>query len=687
MSSAMSTVPWAIGIWRKANWKRRSGSGNSTSTPITRTRRRAGRTSPLIHSELGNVLIAVEQYRKLLARGERLGTLSTKEGAELRLRYSVLLTSIGDPDGEDLARKGLATREKLLGPTNRDTDIARTVLVAALLDQQKMVEAMALFSSTNLKKLLDNPVEDPVLQAGLQYQRTMMSSFLVSDKTLEGGFKKSVDLFESSLGPDHIFSVVPKFEYAVTLKKNGDTVNAERQFRECMAIVRNTVGLGHPRASKLYDSYCDLLWSQDRKQEAWDIVDEAYAASKEQYPKEFRWRFQITCMHGYYAGKLIKVDDARRDSVDAFDLLAGLKRLMNANEQSYFDKLGRGLGDLSEIALAREHYAKVAGLDRAVQSEQDRKHNMLNYGCILFKKKLYREAVPVLRENLEGYAKSYVYARICLAKCHWRQAEFDEAENNFRVGLKEGKRSEKKSDAEEGIASFVRLLILRRSWADVPALADQYTNAPNQKLIERSWATFIRSTIAELNFVPGTGPVNLARIEKLFGQSTESNTATYRARTVLVSGGDLKREYERLTAINAAEKGVESVRMTLATYEAALGDYLKAIETLKSFNFKTESAVHRKTQLLIAYANERIASNEKTKASLETELAAAEKFLNDSDQFKDPDIGGYAVSQVLELHWWCRKIRNEIAAQKIFEFARRFGSGANHPSGFLLNFW
>jgi len=109
-----------------------------------------------LHAEQGDALKALGLYEELSGWHSRRGTLETKEGAELQLRLSILLASIGDPAGEGLARKGLAARVRIFGDSNRETDIARMVLVATLLDQQKFEESAVLLQTT-LQSLARDP--------------------------------------------------------------------------------------------------------------------------------------------------------------------------------------------------------------------------------------------------------------------------------------------------------------------------------------------------------------------------------------------------------------------------------------------------------------------------------------------------------------------------------------------------
>jgi len=249
-----------------------------------------------------------------------------------------------------------------------------------------------------------------------------------------------------------------------------------------------------------------------------------------------------------------------------------------------------------------------------------------------------------------------------LGECAWRKGKFEDAEREFRDAIVDGeKRGGNSEDLADCKACLIRFLIQRRSWTDVPKLVQRYAATPELTPLDRSWATFVRSAVAELNVVPGAEAPDLQQVERLFGESKESNVANYRSRTVLLLGGDLKREYARLSEMIRGGIGVENARDILAAYDIAIGDPAKALTHLKPIKLAaTATAKSRKSQLLFAYATDRLKSDAKTQRALCDELAAVEAYLKTTELFQDPALGGYAVSQILELRWWCLRIRKEL---------------------------
>jgi len=475
----------------------------------------------------------------------------------------------------------------------------------------------------------------------------------------EGNFKSALRMFEVGVGTDHIFLAIPKFEYGSVLLKAGKLKEAEQQFQECLTITRKTVGLGHPRAVKLCQAQCDLLWSQGRLKESWDLAEEAYEAAKKQFPLELRWRFGVTCLHGSFAGRLKKSEGAWADADAVLDMIVKSDRPLTMHECVSLCELNREVGYLPDTDKLRKRCVRLLGFSDSKLSDQCQKKLQLDFGCRLYERKLFEEAESTLREGLIGFEYPYVYAQMNLGECAWRKGKFEDAEREFRDAIVDGeKRGGNSEDLADCKACLIRFLIQRRSWTDVPKLVQRYAATPELTPLDQSWATFVRSAVAELKVVPGAKAPDLQQVERLFGESKESGIANYRSRTVLLLGGDLKREYARLNEMIRGGIGVENARDTLAAYDTALGDPAKALTYLKPVILAaTASAKSRKLQLFFAYNTDRLNSDAKTQRALGDELAAVEAYLKATERFQNPALGGYAFSQILELQWWCLRMR------------------------------
>jgi len=620
------------------------------------------------HCEKGNTHEAEPLYLKLLARHEARGTLDSLPACELQLRMSVALALIGDPEAEPYARRALATREKLCGPGHRDTDIARMVLASTLLDQNKMEESTQLFLST-FQSLSKNEAarSDLTVQATFKFQEAMVLSSL-NPQLGEAAMKHACELMGNAVGADHLYLSIFKYELGSLLKRRGKTAEAEANYRDCLGIVRKTVGLGHPRALILVNSLADFLWQRGRPNEAWELIEEAHADALKRYPDEFRWRFRLLCLHGRFAGKLKKADVALRDADSALALIRGFNRPMTGNEESHFAALAFGIGLLDDLPKIRAFQARIAPPDGPALSEKYRRAIRLNHSATLFEHRQYAEAEPLLRAIARDgppadadYLGSYAYAISNFAQCLWRNGLFEEAEKWLRESLRLEKTVGTPSAIAQDTAMLMKFLILRQKWKDVPALAVAFGSTPKSAPYDRVWAALLQAAMRSLEVIPAAEGVDLDRVEELFGTTPEVEIAACRARIVMLAGADRKRERERLEVLLRKDPKRYSLVEVLACYDLLDGEPAKAHARLTQYTvYPTAPARQRMHSVLVAHAKMGIAPNAETTKTLNAALAEAERFLKASEGSKVPDWGGAEITHLLELRFWCRRIRADM---------------------------
>ncbi len=612
------------------------------------------------HIEQGNPAVALAHYQSLLDWHTQRDTLDTLAGAELRLRYSIALISVGDPAGEALARQGLATREKIHGKDHRETTIARMALATALLDLGDMKDGLKLIAESFAILSRDpEAAKDPTIQAVNEYQRALITqSFAPS--LAESGIRKSCDILQSAIGSDHIYLAVFKFNHAEMLRALGKTKEAEERYVECVQIVRQTVGMGHPRAITLVTGYGEYLFKSGRPQEAWQLFEEADRLVKERYPNEFRWRFRIACEHGRFAGKLKKTQEALRDTEIAFEFLRQLKRPMTDREENAMIGLADGIGNLPDIDDIRKTYRRFDEPGIPKLTEKYRRTNLQNYGCILVERNLYGEALPILRDILgpderpidqsdSGFGG---YACWQLAKCYWHAGEFEKVDKFFRRASKLMAR-DPDTDNLKLQKEFLNFSLLHNRVADTPPLIEKYKQRKDLTALNRSWVTCVEALSAK----PGQA-FDLAEVERRFGTSTERDVAMYRGYAVIAAGGDVRREHKRLAEMIRNGQEVTTVVEVYSCCDLMMGNFEKALGNFKLYKLEpTIGFRHYKHRLLIAFCAERIQSTDETRKALQEASDAAERQLKTGDQMKDVAIGGYALNEGLLLRFWLRHIQ------------------------------
>ena len=622
------------------------------------------------HSEGGDVLEAERQYTKVLKWHVDRGTLESSAASEVQLRLSVALISIGDPSSEQLARLALAAREKARGPTDRETEIARMVLASSLLEQGETRESLGLIMKTFQSLASDEAAQkDPVVRATLEYMRALALG-AISPVLGEGGLIKACQLMEGALGPDHLYLALPKSDLGGILHLNKKPREAEAAYRESLAIVRKTVGLGHPRAVELCNGFAKLLWDLGRGQEGWELIDEAYTRAKEQYPDEFRWRYRILCMHGHHAGKMRLAEVVMRDAEDMFGLMARLNRPLTEAEQMRFVTLAVGVLYLDDHPKVRDFHARTGGPTGPALGDAVRAIIDHNYCLYLFSKKQYAEVEPLLRNVVRrdppqaraqvvktAYADTRALAVAKLAQCCWKSGRFEEAEKWMREAVTLEKKQGKPERAARVSSSLLHFLILRQQWGDVSAVAEQHANLSGRPPAEQSWTGFVQAAASALGPTPSAGNGDLDHIEKLFGQAKDHAVAMNRARAVLLAGGDLKRERDRLTMLVRDDPANAALIELRCQFEIALGDFAGAIACLNASGIPAaEVARLRLCRLLNAYATVKSRPTPESDAALAGELVEVEKYLKATPDIRDSEIAGSTIDHILELHFWSRKI-------------------------------
>ena len=624
------------------------------------------------HTERGDFQEAEVLYAELLDWHRRQGTMHGVEAAEVQLRMSVLFLSIGDPRSEQLARAGLATREKLLGGTHRETAIGQIVLAASLMDQLKTVEAVLLGKSAVQSLMFNHGLnKEKSLTAVLEYQAALA---LARSKLLTLAiprFRHAIDLMKQTLGPKHMYISMFLYELGSALQKNDQRPEAEEVFRECLDIVRSTVGLEHPRAVNLLSTYGDLLADLGRPEEGLSLINEALAASEKRYGKRIPWRFELACLGAMMAVKAKKFERASALGEEVLTILAGRKQPLNKNESISLANMAHLLGELPDITLCRKAYGKVFAMN---ERQTDLEHlwtDNLNYGGILAQHKFYQESEPFLREAVRLAKRPEIrrirdfgpmsFTLLCLGKADWAAGRFSDAEANFRAALVEGKKDRTKESTRDAYSRLINFLITRQQFADATALVDQYVRRTDLTEISRTRGWLLQVVLAGLADNSEAAKGALSKLEQALGESAVPDAAMYRARAVLMAGGDVARELQRLDALPKNDEFSEGLLLVRTACALKLDKLESALEMLDQI--QTPLVTDSKSQLRMLYKPLALFRKGKTDDQRKDLVAAVERadaYLASAKELRTPDIGGYTITNLVELRWWCRQIRQEL---------------------------
>ncbi len=611
------------------------------------------------HVERGDMLEAEALFLALLAEYERAGTADSLAAADTLIRLSSVYQFSGHERAVEVSRQARDIRLKQLGDAHRDTAVARLVLAASLFGDDRPADAMAEMKPALKVLQAEGVTADPAVKAAMEYQGALVLRDGKWYALALAKLKTAYTLASDALGTSHPYLAVILAEIAFTHKFAEQPAEAEVAFQQAVDLARRTAGLENPKAVLLVSAYAELLCTRGKKKEAWALVTETVDTSTKRYGKEVPWRLPLLVMAALRAN-----DADRPKEVAAFaaDALAEYRR-RPANHR-LLQELAVGLGDLADLTQFREVHKVIAATPDDVWKPSARWRQAHDQGTTYAEKKLWAEAAPFLRSTCKGAADAEkagvapgvaAYSFQCLGRAEWAGGRFAEAEEAFRAAVACELRDPTPILLNQRADHLLRLLALRGKTADLPVVALKYAKPASVAEVRRAFAACVRAAT-----VPAADrPALVEEIEKAFGKLTEADTAAYRARAVVMAGGDAKREAERLDAVIA--KGGKTDHTYLARAVCAVAAGQPPAEWLaKVVDVKRGTALARVHSLVEAVAAFRNNATDKTRAAVETELARAAASLEDFATHTDPDFSGYAITSLLELRWWMDTARADL---------------------------
>ncbi len=622
------------------------------------------------HAERGDFQEAEKLYAEVLAGHHRRNTLDSVEAADVQLRMSAMLISIGDSRSEQYARDGLATRERILGVKHRETAIGRMVLAGSLLDQQKTLEAIALVVSAMESLTSTHGLgNEKILASVLEYQAGVILSRANFNSLAIPRFRRAVELMKQSLGPQHMYITVLLYDLGSSLWANKQLLDAENVYRECLDVVRATVGLEHPRAIVLLSSYCELLAELDRPDEGVNLINEALAASDQRYGKSLPWRLELISVGVTTAVNAKRFEMASALGEEALASLATREQPLSPDEGIDLANMAHKLGDLPDLTLCRKAYERVFALNQRQNDLEELWTDNLNFGGALSKHKFYLEAEPYLREAVRLSKTPEVrrindfspmaFTLLGLGNVDWAAGRFAEAEANFRAALVEDKKAGSKAELLDTLSQLINFLIVRQQFAEAAPLVDQYGRIADLSVENRAWHFYLQAALHETAGTPAAKKPVLEELEKAIGDSTVPNAAMYRARAVVVTNGDATRELARLNDLPQNDQDQEGILMARTACALHLEKLEVARETLDRMKSPLETDSQSQLRMLFrALAVFRQNATDPHRDDLTAAVERAEANLETSKNLTTPEISDYAISNQVELRWWCQHIRH-----------------------------
>jgi tetratricopeptide (TPR) repeat protein len=247
-----------------------------------------------LYHQTGDYDTADRLYRQALAiRQKHAGDDPIALSVTL-LNLGWLLTDVEDfAAAEEVFKKAVALRVARLGPDHRDVAVARIALAAVYIAQRKIdaavtpyLQAMDTLRKVEGGKGLAESIslfQQGVMGRELPALPRRLLLGLKDDEEVERCLKRSLDLAREVLGDHHAYVALVLHELAATLQQHHKEEEAERYYRDCLAIARE-YGLDHPKTTILLGNFCMLLKSRGKRAEAEQLLEEALKVRRQRHP-------------------------------------------------------------------------------------------------------------------------------------------------------------------------------------------------------------------------------------------------------------------------------------------------------------------------------------------------------------------------------------------------------------------
>ncbi|MBM3980396.1 MAG: hypothetical protein FJ304_08930 [Planctomycetes bacterium] len=262
--------------------------------------------------ERGDVMGGIERFRAVRASVERAGGPADLV-LTARLYEGISLSAVGLPEATAVLNDVVAGRDKLNGPNHKDTLIAKVAQVTNLIERGEWGEAVKRFAEFR-RAVAEYP--DPrfrgVFEPILDMQAKMAvanipagtgSLFAPNLRDTVKAIKADVARLEKQLTEDHVYVCILRFELAKLMARAGDDREADETYARVLADVKKAVGLSHPKALTLVETYGNRLAATKRADEGRALYRDAEAATRARFGPDSPWLVRVLVQRAQYEAK------------------------------------------------------------------------------------------------------------------------------------------------------------------------------------------------------------------------------------------------------------------------------------------------------------------------------------------------------------------------------------------------
>lgn len=599
-----------------------------------------------LHAEMGDFAKSEELFRECLALRRKLFPKDDLRIAECLFTLASMLGFAGNPEAEGLFKETIAIRRKHFEENHTQVALAKGGLAAVLIDQGKMLEAMAPAQEAMTALLTESGKDrNSALEVCNLFQQGMLSKSFKRYEAAERAFRDCHKLMSRLAGPDHYYNGLMMHELAETLYYQDKFAEAEKTWRDCLALARKTVGLEFPRAVIPVDALGRMLAQRGRVTEARQLYKELLEAQEVRFKDRHPWR--VTALLRYAEFETRWGDAALADQA-CQSIHAQLKlkpRLREADIKDWLDVFHFHVGKASLPVLKGWQKEMLPQLEAQLgPRDKETIRFLIQSGTALVRCQDYAAAGTMLREaksrsvGFEKWDPAWLRPSLdhSLSIVLWSEGKLQEAESLQRQAV-EGYRAPKMSviSLENTQIVLAGLLIDQKKYTEADELFEQFLQKPLEK---PSFADRDR----RLRFVQGQAAMwawqkdaaryrqAAERMQREYGSAMEpvSIYRVYAARMRAYAPKDLPAD-ELKQAIDQAEAARKRLptepfcRQTLAWCYLRAGKPAEALEQAKQLAVMRRGQKQIQDELLLTLATYQVDKSPKNAEGLRAVIGRA----------------------------------------------------------------
>ncbi|KAH6982588.1 TPR domain protein [Ilyonectria destructans] len=345
---------------------------------------------------------------------------------------------------EEMLRKAVRLREKVLGPKNLDTLTSVSNLGSVLQDQGKYEEAEEMHRRTleGWEKALG--AERPSTLASVNNLGTVLQ-YQGKHGEAEEMHRRALEGYEKTLGVEHPNTLTSVNNLGKVLRAQGKYDDAERMHRRALEGREKALGAEHPSTVTSVNNLGLVLRAQGKYEGAeemhWRALEGSEKALGAEHPDTLR---NVSDLGSVLQdqGKYKEAEEIYRRALEGWEKALGPEHPWTLTSVNNLGSVLRAQGKYEEAeGMHRrmlEGYEKALGLERPSTLA-----SVNNLGLVLQDQGKYEEAEEMHRRALEGYEKTlgpenpWTLSSVNILGSVLRaQGKYEEAERMHRQALK-----------------------------------------------------------------------------------------------------------------------------------------------------------------------------------------------------------------------------------------------------------